>query len=252
MSFLTPSNVAAYTEKPTLDNYVSSLTNVYAWSVLFRTLLLATVTTLVTLIIGYPLAYHLSKASNRAKGTLMILIVSPLLVGVLVRTYGWIVILADKGVVNQTLIDWGLIDRPLPLMYNSVGVVIGLVHIYLPFLVLPLAARLQSISPEIEMAARGLGAGSWRTFWRIVWPLSLPGVQAGTVIVWILAFSSYVIPALLGGGHVVTASVLIVQTVLNEGNWPLGAAEATVLFLIMAIVVGLYTKLIGRFVSKWS
>lgn len=252
MSFMTPSTISAYEATPTLENYRGVISDPFNWLVLLRTVLLATITTLVTLLIAYPLAYHLARASIRAKGVLIILIISPLLIGVIVRTYGWIVILADRGLINQTLSGWGLIDRPLPLMYNSFGVVIGLVHIYLPFMVLPLAGRLQLIAPELEMAARSLGGGAWRTFWRITWPLSLPGVQAGTIIVWILSCSAYVIPALLGGGKVITAPVLVVQTVLDQGNWPLGTAQATMLFLAMAIVIGLYVKLINRSVSKWA
>ena len=102
------------------------------------------------------------------------------------------------------------------------------------------------------MAARSLGARGWSTFWRIIWPLSLPGVQAGTVIVWILAFSAYVIPVLLGGSKVITAPVLVVQTILDQGNWPLGTAQASVLFLVMATVILLYTALIHRSVRKWG
>ena len=248
-SFMTTSTVAPFEPPATFENYVGVLTDPFNWAVIGRTVLLATITTVITLILGFPVAYHMARASGRAKSIYIILIISPLLVGVIVRTYGWIVILADRGVINNTLQAWGL-GEPLHLMYNSFGVTIGMVHIYLPFLILPLAGRLASITPDLEMAAHGLGAGPWRTFVRIVWPMSLPGVFAGTVVVWILACSAYVIPALLGGNQVITTPLLVVQSILDQGNWPLGTAQAAILFVVMAAIVGAYAAFMSRVTRK--
>lgn len=248
-SFMSTSNVAPYELPATLDNYADVLTDPFEWAVIARTLWLATITTMFTLILGYPVAYHMARASSRAKSIYMILVLSPLLVGVIVRTYGWIVILADRGLINNTLQSWGMPD-PLHLMYNPFGVTLGMIHIYLPFLILPLAGRLASVTPDMELAARGLGAGRWQTFWRVVWPLSLPGVFAGTMVVWILACSAYVIPALLGGGQVLTTPMLVVQSILDQGNWPLGTAQAAVLFVVMALIIGAYAGVMSRIMRK--
>lgn len=246
MSFLTPAKDAPYHVIPTLNNYIEAISDPFNWRILGRTMWYAFLTTILTLVLGYPMAYHMSRASGRTKGLLLMLLVSPLLVGVIIRSYGWMILLADKGLINTTLLKWGLITRSLKLMYNPFGVMVGMVHIYLPFMVLSLAGNLQSIHPDVEMAGRSLGAGPWRTFWRITWPLSLPGVFAGSLLVWILAVSAYVIPALLGGNNVLTSPMLVVQTVMDKFNWPLGSAQAMVLFLVTLAVVWLYVKLMNR------
>lgn len=248
-SFMSTSMVAPFEPPATVSNYVGLLADPFNWGILGQTVLLATVTTVITLALGYPVAYHMARASSRAKSIYMIMVISPLLVGVIVRTYGWIVILADRGVINNALQSWGF-GAPLPLMYNAFGVTVGMIHIYLPFIILPLASRLASITPDLEMAAHGLGAGPWRTFVRVVWPMSLPGVFAGTVVVWILACSAYVIPALLGGNQVITTPMLVVQSILDQGNWPLGTAQAAILFVVMAAIVGAYAAFMNRITRK--
>lgn len=246
ISFMTPSKEGPYEHIPTLANYLSTLSDPFNWKVFGRTMWYGTLTTLITLVLGYPMAYHMARASSRVKGLLMMLLISPLLVGVIIRSYGWMILLADRGLINTTLLDWGLIQEPMKLMYNPFGVMVGMVHIYLPFMVLSLAGNLQSIHPDLELAGRSLGAGAWRTFWRITWPLSMPGVFTGSLLVWVLAVSAYVIPALLGGYNVITAPMLVVQTVMDKFNWPLGSAQAMVLFLGTAVVVWLYVKVMNR------
>jgi putative spermidine/putrescine transport system permease protein len=243
---MTPGKDGPYDNIPTLANYLTTLADPFNWKVFGRTMWYGTLTTAITLVLGYPMAYHMARASSRMKGLLMMLLISPLLVGVIIRSYGWMILLADKGLINTTLLSWGLIAKPMKLMYNPFGVMVGMVHIYLPFMVLSLAGNLQSIHPDLELAGRSLGAGGWRTFWRITWPLSLPGVFTGSLLVWVLAVSAYVIPALLGGYNVITAPMLVVQTVMDKFNWPLGAAQAMVLFLGTAVVVWLYVKVMNR------
>jgi putative spermidine/putrescine transport system permease protein len=244
MSFMTHTPVAAYVNQPTLENYGETLGDPFVWKVIWQTALLGFITTLVTLVLSYPLAFHMARASSRAKGLLMIMLLAPLLVGIVIRSYGWIIILADNGLINQFATGLGI--GPFKLMYNRTGVMIGLIHIYMPFMALSILGSLQAIDPDLERAARSLGAGTWRTWWRVTWPLSLPGVTSGAVLVFVLTVSSYVIPSLLGGYRVLTVPLLVVQTVQELFNWPLGSALAIVFFIITIAIVGVYLKLMDR------
>lgn len=244
MSFMTQTKGAPFLPFFTLANYLEVLRDPFNWKIIGRTLQYGVVTTLVTLLLSYPLAYHMSRASSRVKSYLLIMLLSPLLVGIVIRSYGWMILLADLGLINQAAAALGF--GPFKLMYNETGVMIGLVHIYMPFMVLSLTGSLQTIDPDVERAARSLGAGAWRTFWRVTWPLSLPGITSGTVLVFVLTVSSYVVPSLLGGYKVLTVSLLVVQTVSELFNWPLGSALAMVFFVITVTLVGLYLRLMSR------
>jgi putative spermidine/putrescine transport system permease protein len=154
------------------------------------------------------------------------------------------IILQDTGLINQALEALGL--RALPLMYNDLGVTIGLVHVFIPFMVLAIAGPIRGIDPEIELAARSLGAGFWRTFWRVTFPLSMPGVVAGTILVFVLTISSYVIPSLLGGFKVLTVPILVIRTITELFNWPGGSAFAILFFAITIAVLWAYLRALGR------
>jgi putative spermidine/putrescine transport system permease protein len=170
-----------------------------------------------------------------------------LLVGVVVRCYGWIIILANnEGLINNTLREMGLVKTYVPLMYNTFGVSVGLVHIFLPFMILPLLGAIQSIDPALEEAAQSLGGSRLKIMARIVFPLSMPGVQAGTILVFVLTISSYVIPILLGGFKVMIMPTLVVQQLLDAMLWPFGAALAFLLSISGGIVVYLYLKATSR------
>jgi putative spermidine/putrescine transport system permease protein len=244
MSFMSPTVGAPYESTATLSNYRNVMTDSFNWRIIRITLQFGFLTTIITLILSYPLAYHLARSSSRIKGLLLILILSPLLVGIIIRSYGWMILLADTGLVNQTLGWFGL--GPYALMYNKTGVMIALVHIYMPFMVLSLAGALQTIDPDIERASRSLGGSPWQTFWRVTWPLSMPGVASGTVLVFVLSISAYVIPSLLGGYNVITLPLLVVQTVSQLFNWPLGSALAMVFFAITVGIIWVYTKILNR------
>jgi putative spermidine/putrescine transport system permease protein len=246
ISFYSPTARGAYIPAFTIVNYRTLLTDALTWQVIWRTLWIGGLTTVLTLILSYPLAYHLARARSGIKGLLMILIVAPLLVGVLIRTYGWMIILQNTGLLNQAL--GALHLGPFPFMYNTTGVIIGLVHVYIPFMVLSLTGSLQAIHPDLERAARSLGAGPWRAFWRITVPLSLPGVQAGCILVFVLAVSSYVIPSLLGGFTVLTVPILVVRTITELFNWPGGSAFALLFFAITLFVVWVYLRLMSRII----
>ena len=177
------------------------------------------------------------------------LIISPLLVSVVVRGFAWIILLGRVGMVNQ-FVHW-LTGRELILIGTPAGVLVGLVHVFIPFMALAVAGALQNVSPDVVQAARSLGASPWAAFWRVVWPLSLPGVQAGGLLVFVLAVSSYVIPILLGASNVLVMPMLIVQTLLDAFNWPLGSALSMVFFGLTAALVAVFLRVMGR-AMRWT
>lgn len=250
MSLRMPSTSQVFAPGYTIQNYQEALfdPDFYYLRILWDTMVLGVVTTAICLALGYPVAYHLARSRSRLKTVLYAFVLSPLLVGVVVRCYGWIIILANnEGLINQTLRQMGLIETYIPLMYNTFGVSVGLVHIFLPFMILPILGAIQSIDPALEEAAQSLGASRLKTMLRVVFPLSLPGVQAGTVLVFVLTISSYVIPILLGGFNVMIMPTLVVQQLLDAMLWPFGAALAFILAISGAIVVYLYLKVTARF-----
>lgn len=246
MSLRVPGVGVPYGVGFTLGNFGRVLTDWYYLQVLADTVMLGVMTTAICLVLGYPVAYHLARSSSRWKGVLYVFVLSPLLVGVVVRSFGWLILLSGNGVVNQALVATGLFDR-LPLMNNHFGVIVALVHVFLPFMILPLVGNLQSIDPTLESAGRSLGASRWQVFRRVTLPLSMPGIQAGSILVFVLTLSAYVTPVMLGGAQVRTMSVLVVQRLIDGFQWPLGAALALVLSVTGAAAVGLYLKLSGRY-----
>ena len=249
MSFRNPSTRQVFAPGFTFGNYLDAIldTDLFYLEILWETMVLGAVTTAICLILGFPVAYHLARTTSRFKSVLYAFVLSPLLVGVVVRCYGWIIILGNNdGLINTVLMDIGIIETPMMLMYNTFGVTVGLVHIFLPFMILPLLGAIQSIDPALEEAAQSLGASRFRTMLRVVFPLSLPGVQAGTVLVFVLTISSYVIPILLGGFTVMIMSTLVVQQLLDAMLWPFGAALAFILSIAGGVVIYVYLRLTSR------
>jgi putative spermidine/putrescine transport system permease protein len=243
---MTPSSNSILVNHFTTGNYTSLLKNAYDMQTFARTFALAAAVTLLSLVLAYPIAYHLSRSSGPWQGMLLLIVLAPLLVGDVIRSYGWMILLSDTGLINSFLLKHGVIGRPLPLMYNFLGVGVGLVHIFIPFMVLTVAGALQTIDPDLEHMARSLGAGATRTFRQITWPLSLPGVYAGSILVFVQALGAYAIPTLLGGLRVMTAPLLVTQTALSVFNWPLASAMAFILFATCLAVLGVYSSLIMR------
>ena len=231
----------------TFDNYSGALSDAYVRGVLTDTLLLGLTTTPICFLLGYPVAYHLARTRSRWASLLYVLVLSPLLVGVVVRSFGWLILLSGNGVINRALIDLGFVQTGLQLMNNKLGVTIALVHVFLPFMILPLMGVIQSIDPTLEVAARSLGASRLQVFRRVILPLSLPGVQAGTILVFVLTLSAYVTPLMIGGAQVQTMSVLVVQNLIDNFRWPLGASQALLLTTSGALIVAVYAHLTGRF-----
>jgi putative spermidine/putrescine transport system permease protein len=218
---------------------------------LVATLRIGAITTLIALAIGYPLAHWMARMRSRLGHALLLMaVVAPLLTGVVVRTFAWMTLLGDRGVINTTLGWLALIERPVPLMYNEFGVIIGLVHIYVPFMVLTLVGVIGRIDRALEEAARGLGASRTRTFLEVTLPLSLPGIVAGSLLVFALAISAYVTPVLLGGSSVLTVPILIYQQVSASFNLGFAGALGAVLLAVALVLVLGYNTILGRLTGE--
>jgi putative spermidine/putrescine transport system permease protein len=246
MSVRVPSTSAPYGPGFTLGNFQRALGDSLYLGILERTLAIGLATSLICLLLGFPVAFHLARTRTRFRGALYACILSPLLVSVVIRCYGWIIILANNGLINTGLRDAGIIEGNLPLMYNEFGVIVGLVHINLPFMILSLLGAMHSIDPRLEEAARSLGASERRVFSRVVIPLAMPGIQSGTILVFVLAISAYVTPVILGGSRVKLMAPLVVQQLIEAFLWPFGAALALVLAAAGGIAVWLWARLTLR------
>ena len=246
MSFRTPSTAAPYAPGFTLTSYTKALSDPLYIGILWRTLRISVLVTALCLLVGYPVSYHMARTRSRFRGLLFAAILSPLLVGVVIRCYGWIILLANNGLINVTLRQWGFIGRPLPMLYNEFGVTLGLVHIYLPFMILPLLSAIQGINPSLEEAARSLGASRIWVMRHVVWPLSASGVQSGTVLVFVLSVSSYVTPVVLGGSRVQMMAPIVVQQLDETFLWPFGTALAIVLAITGALSVVAWFRITQR------
>ncbi len=201
--------------------------------------------TVFALVLGYPLAYLMTVVTPRVRTVLIVLVLVPFWTSVLVRTFAWMVILGKRGLINQILMGWGVIDRPLALIYNMVGVQIGMVHVLLPFMVFPLLGVMTRIDIALVAAARSLGASPRQAFLRIFLPLSLPGVSAGCVLVFLLAVGFYITPALLGGEGQVTFATLIELVVRDLLDWNFGASLGVFLLTVVGTLFVLGTTLLG-------
>jgi putative spermidine/putrescine transport system permease protein len=250
MSFRTPSTTAPYAPGFTLENYESALTDGFYLAVLGRTLMVTISVTIISFLIGFPLSYHLARTTSRWRSVLYALVLAPLLVSAVIRSFGWMIVLANNGLINSTLKSWGLIQQPLPLMYNELGVIIGLVHVNVPFMILPLLAALQNINPVLEEAARSLGARRLTVMRRIVLPLAMPGIQSGAILVFVMAAGSYVTPVLLGGSRVKLMTAMVVQQLQDNFLWPFGSALAIVLAVIGGLVVLAWARSTQRLINR--
>ncbi|MFS0824567.1 ABC transporter permease [Bacillus sp. 1P02SD] len=228
----------------TLQNYIKFLSEKSYLVVIWRTIKIALLTTLVAIVISFPVAYQISKAKGRIKNYLTLLVLSPLLISMVIRCYGWVILLNNNGVINNTLQHFGLIDRPLTLLYTEFSVIIGMVHVLFPYMVLSIMGSLERIDPSVIRASQNLGASPLRTFFSIVLPLTLPGIFAGSVMVFSLGVSSFVTPSILGGPQVKVMSYLTYEQVAVMLNWPYGSAIGFLLILIATITIIIYSKLL--------
>jgi putative spermidine/putrescine transport system permease protein len=230
---------------PSLDHY-RRIFEVDAYlRVLRTTLTIAFQVTVVCLLLGYPLAYFLASVPTRWQRVLIILVLVPFWTSFLVRTYAWMVLLQRRGIVNQWLMDLGITSEPIQMMYNRMGVLVGMVHVMLPFMVLPLFAVMIGIDRNLIRAAQNLGASPFQAFRRVFFPLSLPGVAAGSILVFILSIGFYITPALMGGRRDTMIAQLIESQVREQLNWEFATALGAFLLIVTVLIVLIYNKVLG-------
>lgn len=235
----------------TFANYARILLDEYHWSVIAVTFRLGIFTTLICIVLGYPLAWYLVRIVKWRtwRRICVILLVLPLFTSNIVRSFGWMVLLGRNGLVNETLQAGGLIERPIRFLGTETGILIGLVYILLPFVVLTIGNALAKVDHSLEQASADLGASPASTFWHVTFPLSIPGVVSGSIIVFALAVSAYVTPALLSGGRVTVLAVLVFQQYSSVFNFHYGGALAITLLvftLLMIAVASLVSRLGAR------
>jgi len=220
-----------------LSNYEKFFAQEAYLRVLTNTFWIAVISTVTCLVVGYPFAYLMTIVPGRVAGLLLIAVLLPFWSSLLVRTFAWQVILRDTGIINRFLLDLGLISEPLTLIRTTAGVILGMSHILLPFMVLPIYAVMRRIDPEFGRAAANLGASPAAAFFRVFVPLSLPGVVAGSLLVFVLALGFYITPALLGGLRDQMISQLIVQQIQQRLDWGFGTAMSVLLMVITLAIL---------------
>ena len=238
--------MALSVEGGSLAWYAKALGESLYVEVFWITVRIAIIVTVVTLVLSYPVAYFLATTTRLGAALGFALVILPLWTSILVRTYAWMVLLGRNGIVNKSLIAIGAIDEPLALLHNELGVVIGMVHVLMPYMVLPLYAAMRRVDPDLLQAAQGLGAGGFRIFRRIFLPLSAQGIYAGCILVFVLSVGFFITPALLGGGRVIMIAVLIEQQVREVLNWSFASALATVLLVATIAIYGLAQRATGE------
>lgn len=238
-------------EGGSLAAYEKALTDSLYVGVLIDTMLIAAYVSAACLLLGYPVAYFLASAPAPWPTIGIIFVLLPFWTSILVRTYGWMVLLGRNGIINRTLLEIGLISTPLPLLNNTAGVLVGMVHVLLPYMVFPIYAVMRRVDLGLIAAAEGLGAPGWQIFRRVYFPLTLPGVLAGMTLVYILSIGFFITPALLGGGKVIMIAVLIEMQVRQFLNWGFAGALSAVL-LAATLLVYLALRRLFRSDLQWS
>ena len=210
-----------------------------------RTLVIALINTFLCLVLGYPLAYFIAFKGGSRKNLLILLVMIPFWTSLLLRAYAWVVILGGNGIANRTLQFLGITDGPVNLIFTPQAVTMGMVYSYLPFMILPLYAALEKFDVRLKEAAQDLGASRWHTFWRVTFPLSMPGVIAGSILVFIPSAGEFVIPNLLGGARTVLVGNLIQQQFLLARDWAFGSALAMMLAALLVGAIMFYVRKVG-------
>ncbi len=220
----------------TLENFARVADPLYA-RIFLNSARIALTTTVIAILIAYPAAYAISRAPRLRQPVLLFFAVLPFWSNYLIRTYAWIVLLNREGLVNNLIRSLGYTGEPLSLLYTEGAVITGLVYNYLPFVILAIYSTLSRLNPELMEASRDLGAGPVRTFWRVTLPLTLPGVAAGGVFVFVLSIGNFVTPALLGGGRFQMVGNLVYDQFLTANDWPFGAALGMALIATMIVLL---------------
>lgn len=221
----------------TFNNYINIIDPLY-FKMLIRSIWYAFISTVISLLIGYPMAYFISSSSDRMKSLLMFLIILPFWTNFLIRIFSWVIILGDNGIINKSLLFLGLIDQPLTLLYNEFSVIVGLIYGELPYMILPIIASLDKLDRTLLEASTDLGASKFKTFFKITFPLSIPGVVTGIIFVFIPALGQFVVPDILGSSSSFMIGNIITNQFLQVRDWPFGSAISMI--LMMAVSLGIY------------
>lgn len=240
-SFLTSDSNSIVRFIPTISNYFELFNPGYL-RISLQSLYLATSCILICLIIGYPFAFIIARSQHQHKSLLLLLVIIPFWTSSLIRTYAIMAILKAKGILNAILLATGIIHTPLQILYSNIAILIGCVYDLLPFMILPLYANIEKLNQEYLEAARDLGANWFTTFFKIVIPLTMPGIIAGSVLVFLPAMTMFYIPVLLGGAKNLLIGNLIEHQFLTANNWPLGTAISVVITLLMGIFILIYWR----------
>jgi len=230
----------------TLENYLRIITDDFYREVIWRTLSLGLLVTLACLVLGYPVAYVIARGPPRWRMMLTLLVIFPMLLNLVVRSFGWIVLLANRGLVNNLLLQLGVLSAPVKLLFNLTGVMIGLTHIYLPFMVLMLVAAIRNVPRDVEAAAATLGSSRLHVFVAVTLPLSAPGILAGSILVFVLTISALVTPRMLGGPTYQVMATVIYDEYMQLLDWARGSALAFALTLMTVGIIALSSALTRR------
>jgi len=220
----------------TLDNFARAIDPLYLRVLLFS-LRVAVIATVIALLIGYPAAYLIATLPRRWRTPVLVLVILPFWTSLLIRTYAWIVLLNGEGLINHGLEALGLIQEPLPLLYNEFAIILGLVYGYLPLMILPIYASIERLQPDLREASSDLGATPIRTFVRVTLPLTLPGLAAGCIFVFVPSLGNFIVPDLLGGGLSIMVGNLIQAQFLKARDWPFGAVLSLALIAMMGLLL---------------
>jgi ABC-type spermidine/putrescine transport system permease subunit I len=240
LSFMTYDPIELIRYSFTLENYTKLIADPFYRQFVFYTIRVAFITTVLCLILGYPVGYYLSKTTQTRRQILLFLVLLPLMVGTVVRTYGWMVILGTNGIVNRFL--EATFGTSIQLLGTTNAVLFGLVGVLLPFLIIPVYSSLESMDDSLELAARNLGANKLQAFYKVTFPLSLPGVVSGSIFVFSLSMSAVVTPKLLGGRTDLTIGALMYDVALTDTNWPFASAMAVLMAIITFGLIFTYLK----------
>ena len=225
-------------------NYLKVFDPLYL-EIIGRSFFIAALNTLLCLALGYPLAYFIVFKGRRWRNALILLVMVPFWTSLLIRAYAWVVILGGNGIANRALQFLGITDEPLTLIFTPEAVLMGMVYSYLPFMILPLYAALEKFDIRLKEAAQDLGASRWHTFWRVTFPLSMPGVIAGSILVFIPSAGEFVIPDLLGGSRTMMTGNLIQQQFLQARDWAFGSALSVLLAVLLLGAIMFYVRRVG-------
>ena len=231
-------------------DFVEFFTDPFYLDILWTTIRVSLISTFVSLVLGYPTAYFMARTKSRMKKVMIIIILFPFLVSAVVRSYGWMVLLGSKGLVNQLLTGLGLIEKPLKMLNTEFAVIVGMIHLLIPYMVLALLGVLQSIDPNVEYAAYSLGANPLQTFAKVVFPLSTPGIISGCVLVFTMSMTSYVTPKLLGGSKFRMMATMVVQEINVSFDWGAAAAISYILLAVILIIQLLVTLSTGKYMKR--